>query len=143
LEVRITDDRVVRCDALRLLDVPGPALMVAGRIDGEPDDLRVAAVELGLDPGHVAQLGGADGGEVLRVREQHRPGIPDPVMEADPPLRRLRLEIRRRVAQLETHLYLRFEFGLSRRNESAGRRILEYGRLRILRGRGSLSDEAG
>ena len=56
-------------------------------IDREPDDLHAALVELGLDPGHVAELGRADRREVLRVREQHRPGVADPVVEADRALR--------------------------------------------------------
>jgi hypothetical protein len=47
----------------------------------------------GLIVRHVAELGGADGGEVLRVREQHRPGIADPVVEADAALGGVGLEV--------------------------------------------------
>ena len=45
--------------------------------------LTFRAVELGLDLGHVAELGRADRREVLRVREQHGPRVADPVVEAD------------------------------------------------------------
>ena len=55
--------------------------MVAARVDRQPDDLHIAPVELRLDPGHVAQFGRADRGEVLRMREQDRPRIADPVVE--------------------------------------------------------------
>jgi hypothetical protein len=41
--------------------------VVVDRIDGEADDLDVPAVELGLDLGHVAELGRANGGEVPGV----------------------------------------------------------------------------
>jgi predicted metal-dependent enzyme (double-stranded beta helix superfamily) len=52
-------------------------------IDAEADDLRVALVEFGLQPGHIAELGRADRGEILRVREQDRPATADPVVEPD------------------------------------------------------------
>jgi hypothetical protein len=61
------------------------------------------AIEFRLDPGHVAELGGAYRGEVLRVREQYRPGIADPVMKSNPSFGRLRLEVRSDVANLQTH----------------------------------------
>jgi hypothetical protein len=78
--------------------------VVVDRVDGEPDDLDVAAVELGLDLGHVAELGRAHGGEVLGVREQDGPPVPDPVVEADPAFGRFGLEVRGRVANLKSHL---------------------------------------
>jgi hypothetical protein len=37
----------------------------------QADDLHIAQVELGLDLGHLAELGRADRGEVLGVREQN------------------------------------------------------------------------
>jgi hypothetical protein len=59
------------------------------------DDLAVALLELRLQPGHVAELGGAHQHEVPRVREQDGPAIPDPFVEVDLPLRRIRREVRR------------------------------------------------
>ena len=70
--------------ALGLLDILCPARVVADRIDAQPDDLGVAALELRQQPGHVAEFGGADRREILRVREQDRPS-PDPVMETNRP----------------------------------------------------------
>ena len=73
------------------------------RVDAEADDLHVALVELGLELRHVAELGGAHGREVLRMREQHRPRIADPVVEADPALGGVGLEVRRDVADAKCH----------------------------------------
>src|SRR5262249_5329899 len=74
---------VIGGEALRLLDVVGPALMAGERIDGQADDLDAALVELGLDLGHVAEFGGADWRKVLGMREQHHPFVADPIVEAD------------------------------------------------------------
>ena len=65
------------------------------------DDLDVALVELGLELGHVAELGGADRGEVLGVGEQDAPGIAEPLVEPDLALRGVRLEIGRGIADTE------------------------------------------
>ena len=59
--------------------------MVLDRVDGEADDLHAAGVEVRLDLGQVAELGRADRGEVARVREQHGPGVADPLVEVDRP----------------------------------------------------------
>ncbi|MNG41592.1 hypothetical protein D3C84_1308710 [compost metagenome] len=53
--------------ALGFFDVFGPALMVTDRVDAETDNLGVAFVEFGLEPGHITEFSGADRGEVLRV----------------------------------------------------------------------------
>ena len=58
---RVADHREVRGVALRLLDVDRPARVVVHRVDAQTDDLGVALVELRLQLGHRAQLGGADG----------------------------------------------------------------------------------
>ena len=39
--------------------------------------------ELLLEACHGAELGRADGGEVLGVREEHSPAVADPLMEVD------------------------------------------------------------
>jgi len=64
--------RIVDGVPLRLLDVLDPGLVIAHGIDAEPDDLGVPLVEFGLETGHVAELGGANGREVLRMREEDR-----------------------------------------------------------------------
>ena len=75
-----------------------------GGVDRQADDLHAAPVELGLDARHVAELGRAHRREVLGVREQHRPGVADPVVELDRALGGLRLEVRRGVAELQSHV---------------------------------------
>jgi len=77
--------------------------MPVDRIDAEPDDLDPALVELRLDAGHVAELGGADRREILRMGEQDAPGIPEPIMEADMALGRIGLEIGGGFAELKCH----------------------------------------
>src|SRR5215831_16136728 len=100
-QVWVSDHRVVRRETLGLLDVFRPRRMTIERVDGKPDNFHVAPVKLGLELGHVAQLGGAHRREVLGMRKQHGPGIADPVMEADAAFRRLGLEVRRDVVDLE------------------------------------------
>src|ERR1700722_19145834 len=57
--------------------------MLVERVNREGQDLHAAAVELRLYRGHVTKLRRADRREVLRVREEHGPGVADPVVEAD------------------------------------------------------------
>ena len=102
-EVVVGDDRVVGSVALGLLDVLRPPLVVTRRVDGNADDLHVAAVELRFDLRHIAELGRAHRCEVLRMREEHRPGVADPVVEPNLALRRLRRKVRRRVVDRQSH----------------------------------------
>ena len=104
LEVRVADQRVVRRGALRLRDVLRPALVVLDGVDGEADDLDPALVELRLDARHVAELGRADGRERARVREEHCPRVAEPVVEVDGTFGGVRLEVRRGIAETESHV---------------------------------------
>src|SRR5262245_34911143 len=88
---------------LRLLDVARPARMLVERVDGQADDLDAALVKFRLDPGHVSELGGADRREVLGMREQHNPGVADPIVKADLAVGRLSFEIRRGIVDLQRH----------------------------------------
>src|SRR4029450_13236831 len=87
----------------RLLDVLRPALVIIDRVDAEPQDLAVALVELGLDLGHIAQLGRAHWRKVLGVREDHAPAVAHPVIESDSTGGRIGFEIGRRVVDLQSH----------------------------------------
>ena len=78
--------------------------MVGHRINAQADDLGVALVPLGLELRHVAELGRAHGREILRMREQDRPAVPDPLVEADLSLRGVGGEIRRLVTDANCHL---------------------------------------
>src|SRR5215468_11578932 len=64
-QVWVGDHRVVRRETLGLLDVFRPRRMTVERVDGKPDNFNVAPVKLGLELGHVAELGGAYRREVL------------------------------------------------------------------------------
>src|SRR6516225_4129026 len=59
-----------------------------------PIDLAVALVELRFQPRHVTEFGRAYRSEILRMREQDRPSIADPLMEVDDALGSLRIEVR-------------------------------------------------
>src|SRR5690606_31297737 len=105
-QVAAVDDRVIDGAALRLLDVLHPRRVILDRIAAQADDLRVALVELGLELRHVAELGRANRGEILRMREEDRPAIPDPLVEVDAALCRVRREIRRDVSDMQSHRFL-------------------------------------
>ena len=62
-------------------------------IDAQTHHLAVALGKLGLQPGHVAQLRGADRREVFRMGEQDGPAIPYPLVEVDRALRRFGREV--------------------------------------------------
>ena len=81
-----------------------PLLVAVDRVDREADDLHVALVELGLDLGDVAELGRADRREVLRMAEQHTPGVAEPLVEVDLALRRVGGEVGGDVAEANGHV---------------------------------------
>src|SRR5215831_5454022 len=79
-----------------------PARLSTGSTE-RPDDLDAAFVELGLDPGHVAELGRANRSEILRMREQHAPGAAHPFMKANAALRGVGFEIRCEMVESQGH----------------------------------------
>src|SRR5262249_13017156 len=103
LQIGIADHRIVRRIALGLSDVVRPSDVAVHRVDGKPDDFRVASIEFGLELGHVAELGGAYRREVLGMRKQHGPGIVDPVVEANAAFGCISLEIWSRIINLKSH----------------------------------------
>ena len=84
-----------------LVNVLDPALVALERVGREADDLDAALLELGLELGHGAELGGADGGVVLRVGEEHDPAVADELVEVDRAVGRVGLEVGGRVAEAE------------------------------------------
>src|SRR6516225_4399694 len=72
-------------------------------IDRQTDNSNAALVKVRFDLGHVTKFGGAYRREILRMGEQHGPGIADPVVEANFAFSGLRLEIRRDVIDCESH----------------------------------------
>mmetsp|Transcript_4561 Transcript_4561/g.11537 ORF Transcript_4561/g.11537 Transcript_4561/m.11537 type:complete len:277 (-) Transcript_4561:32-862(-) len=75
------------------LDVLDPALVGGGVVAGEGGHLDAAPVELALQLGHGAQLGGADGREVRRVAEENRPAPLDELVPLDWPGRAVGSEV--------------------------------------------------
>jgi hypothetical protein len=73
-------------------------------IDAEPDQPDAALVEFGLKLCQGTEFSGADRGKILRVREQQRPAIADPVMELDLAVGSFGLEIRGHSANLKSHV---------------------------------------
>ena len=59
----------------------------------QTEHLDPALVELGLQLRERAELGRAHGREVRGVREEDRPAVPEPLVEVNVPLVRLRLEV--------------------------------------------------
>jgi hypothetical protein len=60
----------------RDLDVLLPAEVVLDAVHGHAQHLHAALLPFRVELRHGAELGGADGGEVLGVREDHRPASP-------------------------------------------------------------------
>lgn len=84
-----------------LVDVLDPALVAAQRVGREAQKLDATLGELGLQPGELAELGGADRGVVLRVREEYKPLVADELMEINRTLGRISLKVRGDGAQAE------------------------------------------
>src|SRR6516165_9412324 len=78
--------------------------MPVDRIDGKPHQVHAALVEFRLQLCESAELRCAHWREVLRVREQHRPAIADPVMEFDFALSGFGFEIRGGSANRKCHV---------------------------------------
>ena len=83
LAVGVADDREVELRAADLGDVVGPVVVAVDRVYRDGDRLGVALLELVLQRGGAAELGGADRGEVGRVAEEDRPLAGLPVVEVD------------------------------------------------------------
>jgi hypothetical protein len=86
--------------------------MLVDGVDGKPDDFHVAPVELRLELGHIAELGGTHRGEILRVREQHCPRVADPVMKADAALGSGSFEVGGSITDLQCHSRSPFSFSV-------------------------------
>ncbi|KAL2285203.1 hypothetical protein FJTKL_08420 [Diaporthe vaccinii] len=87
--------------AADLLDVGSPALVRIDGIGAQAQQLDAALLELGLEAGHLAQLGGADRGVVLGVGEEDNPVLADILVQVDGALGRIGLEVGGNGAQTE------------------------------------------
>jgi hypothetical protein len=90
--------------ALSLFYVGGPLSVTAHGVDTQPDNLAVSLRELRLQPGHVAEFGGANGSKVFRVRKQDCPAIADPLVEGYGAFGGLRSKIGGYVIYAQAHI---------------------------------------
>lgn len=66
-----------------VLDVLCPPAVVGDRINTKSDHFGAPRRELLIECRDGAQLSGADRGEILGMREEHRPVITDPFVKLD------------------------------------------------------------
>jgi hypothetical protein len=83
LELGVADHGIVDGVALGLFDVRRPLGVIRNGIDAEANDLGVALLEFRGETGHIAQLRGAHGSEVLGMREQDGPAVANPFVEVN------------------------------------------------------------
>src|SRR5262249_23995504 len=113
LLISVGNDRIVEAGALGLFDVHGPLLVRLRGVDTQAYNLDAALVELRFELGHITKFRGADGGEVLGVREEDRPTVANPLVEAaDRTFARLRAEIRNYFTNTQCHDFLLRNYGL-------------------------------
>jgi len=101
LALRVGDDGELEVGASHLIDVLDPGVVRVDVVGAQADQLHAACGELGLQLGEGAQLGGADRGEVIGVREEDGPLVADEVVEVDGPVGGLGIEVRGDGAQTE------------------------------------------
>ena len=107
-EVGIGDDRKGRLGAACSLDVLFPALVLFHAVDGHADDLDAALVPLVLERRDATELGGADRGEVLRMRKDDRPAVTDEIVQGKRALIGLDIQVRNWVVDAQGHGSLRW-----------------------------------
>lgn len=101
LALRVGDDGELEVGAGDLVDVLDPAVVGLDLVGAQANELDTASSELGLELGEGAQLGGADGGEVIGVGEEDGPLVTDEVVEVDGTVGGLGVEVGGSRAQTE------------------------------------------
>lgn len=94
LSLRVGDNGELQGGASDLINVLDPSLVRLGAIGRQANELGVSLLKLRLQLGESTQLGGADGGEVVGVREQDGPLVANEVVERDRTVGGLGLEVR-------------------------------------------------
>src|SRR5579863_6092103 len=89
LLVGVAKQGEVHLHMLGLLDIGDPLVVRRHIINADADRLDVALFELGLEPRDGAKLSRAYRGEVLRMREEDRPFVAEPLMKVDRSLGRV------------------------------------------------------
>lgn len=101
LALRVGDDGELQAGAGDLIDVLDPGVVRVDVVGAQADQLHAARGELGLQLGEGAQLGGADRGEVIRVREEDGPLGANELVEVDGTIGGLGIEVGGNGAQAE------------------------------------------
>jgi len=83
LALLVTNDGELEAGAADLVDVLDPTTVAVNGVGGETDELDTTLGEFGLELGEGAELSGADGSVVLRVREQNHPLVSNELVEVD------------------------------------------------------------
>jgi hypothetical protein len=85
-----------------LVDILDPTLMAAEGVGRQANQLDTTLGELGLELGEGTELGGANGGEILRVGEEDYPFVANKLVEIDRASGGLGLEVGGNAAEAET-----------------------------------------
>ena len=101
LPLLIPDDGETESGAGDFVNVLDPAGVRVDGVGAQADQLDVALCEFGLEFREGAQLGGADGGVIFRVREENGPGIADEFVEVNGAIGGVGLEVGRGGAEAE------------------------------------------
>lgn len=83
LALLVANDGELEARARDLVNVLDPATVAVDSVGRETDELYTTLGELRLELSEGTELGGADGGVVLRVREQDHPLVSDELVEVD------------------------------------------------------------
>ena len=83
LAVLVTDDRELQVSAADLVNILDPFVVALDAVCGETDKLDTALCKLGLELSKGTKLGGADGGEVIGMREEDDPVVTNELVEVD------------------------------------------------------------
>lgn len=83
LALLVTDDGELERRGRQLVDILDPFAVRVNGVGGETDQLDAALGELRLELGERTELGGADGSEIFRVREEDDPVVADELVEVD------------------------------------------------------------
>lgn len=93
LALLVANDGEADVAASDLSNVLDPAIVGLDSVGRETNQLDAALGELGLELGKGAELGGADGGVVLGMREEDDPGVADELVEVNVSFGCLGLEV--------------------------------------------------
>ena len=83
LALLVANDGELETSLGDLVDVLDPATVAVDSVGRETNELDTTLGELGLELSKSTELGGADGGVVLGVREQNHPLVSDELVEVD------------------------------------------------------------